>query len=320
MMDGFGHSENRPLDPGKFKDQGVTVNGERRAQVSLKKLKTLWINTGTLCNLTCQNCYIESSPLNDRLSFIKTGEVKSYLDEIRLQGFSTEEIGFTGGEPFMNPDIIPMLGMTLSRDFRVLILTNAMKPMQHQKEALQKLRDKFKDQLIIRVSVDHYTRALHESERGSGSWRSMLEGLKWLSSNNFKFDVAGRTPWGEDEKEMRANYGEVLTAHGIDIDENDPARLVLFPEMDERLDVPEITNQCWSILGIDPDSMMCASSRMIIKRRGAENPAVVACTLLPYDRQFELGTTLCKASNTVPLNHPHCARFCVLGGGACSES
>ena len=33
---------------------------------------------------------------------------------------------------------------------------------------------------------------------------------------------------------------------------------------------------------------------------------------------FELGATLAEARGPVPLNHPHCARFCVLGGGACS--
>ena len=37
---------------------------------------------------------------------------------------------------------------------------------------------------------------------------------------------------------------------------------------------------------------MCASSRMVVKRKGAARPAVVACTLLPYDPQFELGRTL----------------------------
>ena len=39
------------------------------------------------------------------------------------------EIGFTGGEPFMNPDIIDMLGDALERGFQVLLLTNAMQPM-----------------------------------------------------------------------------------------------------------------------------------------------------------------------------------------------
>ena len=64
---------------------------------------------------------------------------------------------------------------------------------------------------------------------------------------------------------------------------------------------------------------MCSSARMVVKRKGAARPAVLACTLLPYDERFELGPTLAGASGAVPLNHPHCAKFCVLGGGACSR-
>ncbi len=56
---------------------------------------------------------------------------------------------------------------------------------------------------------------------------------------------------------------------------------------------------------------------MIVKRKGAEHPAVLACTLLAYDRQFELGATLAQARKSVPLNHAFCAQFCVLGGAAC---
>jgi hypothetical protein len=57
---------------------------------------------------------------------------------------------------------------------------------------------------------------------------------------------------------------------------------------------------------------------MVIKRKGSAQPAVVACTLLPYDPQFELGRTLREAAREVPLNHPHCAQFCIFGGGSCS--
>ena len=63
---------------------------------------------------------------------------------------------------------------------------------------------------------------------------------------------------------------------------------------------------------------MCASSRMVVHRRGEPGPRVAACTLLPYDPQFDLGATLAEASRPVRLNHPHCARFCVLGGASCS--
>ena len=94
---------------------------------------------------------------------------------------------------------------------------------------------------------------------------------------------------------------------------------MLFPEMDVSRDVPEITTACWGILGRAPESVMCASARMVVKRRGSDAPAVVACTLLPYDPAFELGRTLREASGPVSLNHPHCASFCVLGGAACSR-
>jgi len=67
------------LDPRKFRDPLVTATGERRAQVALKSLDTLWFNTGTLCNLTCRHCYIESSPRNDRLVYLSAAEVAEYL-------------------------------------------------------------------------------------------------------------------------------------------------------------------------------------------------------------------------------------------------
>jgi hypothetical protein len=63
---------------------------------------------------------------------------------------------------------------------------------------------------------------------------------------------------------------------------------------------------------------MCASSRMVVKRKGAPRPAIVACTLLAYAPEFELGTSLKEAEQEVALNHPHCAKFCVLGGASCS--
>src|SRR5580693_5755750 len=109
------------LDPAKFQDALVTAKGEQRAHVGLKALQTLWFNTGTLCNLTCRNCYIESSPRNDRLAYLTRDEVRTYLDEIARDRLPTSVIGFTGGEPFMNPDIISMLDDVLSRGFRALV-------------------------------------------------------------------------------------------------------------------------------------------------------------------------------------------------------
>ena len=71
--------EARLLAPEKFQDPAVTAAGEVRATVKLNDLRTLWINTGTLCNLTCRNCYIESSPTNDRLAYLSAAEVAQFF-------------------------------------------------------------------------------------------------------------------------------------------------------------------------------------------------------------------------------------------------
>jgi len=307
------------LDPRKFQDPFLTAKGELRAQVALGSLDTLWFNTGTLCNLTCQHCYIESSPKNDRLVYLTAAEVAEYLDEIEAGGLATSLIGFTGGEPFMNPELAAMLEDVLSRGFRALVLTNAMKPMVKCKPSLLKLRDRFGDGLTIRVSIDHYGPRVHEVERGKRSWRPTIDGLLWLARNGFSPHVASRRLSGEPEAAIRSGFAALFAELGVAIDAADPVALTVFPEMDAAADVPEITEACWGILGKSPESVMCASSRMVVKRKGEAHPVVFACTLLPYDPRFELGRTLAVASKAVPLNHPHCAKFCVLGGGACSR-
>ena len=142
--------------------------------------------------------------------------------------------------------------------------------------------------------------------------------MRWLRDAGIRMAVAGRTIWGEDEAEARAGYDRFYKSEGLDIDAFDPGMTVLFPEMDANVDVPEITTECWNILNRSPDAVMCSSSRMVVKRKGASSPAVLACTLLPYNAEFELGATLADAEKPVRLNHPHCAKFCVLGGASCS--
>ncbi len=307
-------------DTRKFRNPETTATGAARASVRLLSLDTLWINTGTLCNITCANCYIESSPTNDRLSYITANEVAVYLDEIAALNMSTTQISFTGGEPFMNPQFCDMAAVALARGFKVLVLTNAMQPLMRapiMKDMIA-LKDLYPEQMTLRVSLDHFTKSLHEEERGPGTWSIALKGLGWLSSNGFDLAVAGRTCWGESEDLSRKGYARLFAQNDLKIDAFDPASLLLFPEMDANADIPEITVDCWELLGKRPDDMMCASSRMVVKRKGDASPIVLPCTLLPYEGRFDMGATLESARGRVMLNHPHCAKFCVLGGGSCS--
>ena len=314
-IDGFPLKQ---LQPAKFSNPQFTASGEMRATVDFVELRTLWFNTGTLCNLKCKHCYIESSPRNDRLVYLDTNDVCSYLDEIGRLNLPTEEIGFTGGEPFMNPDAINIIRSTLLRGFHVLVLTNAMRPMMKLETPLLELRSQFGKSLSLRVSLDHHTQSLHDSERGDGSWEAALTGLQWLTNNDFSVSVAGRTLWNLNESTIRRDFANLFAEKRLSIDAYNSSELVIFPEMNPNDDVPEITTACWKTLNQNPANLMCANSRMVIKRSGDDKPHVIACTLLPYDTQFSISESLADAHRSITLNHPNCSKFCVLGGGSCS--
>lgn len=302
----------------KFENPSITAKGEQRASVKLTQLDTLWFNTGTQCNLSCVNCYIESSPTNNSLVYITIDDVKPYLDEIKNDNLGTKKISFTGGEPFINPHMIDILELCLGNDHEVLVLTNAFNILKRHQEKLLKLKKRYPNRLKLRISLDHYTQKMHERERGVGTFDKTLLQMKWLYDHDFDISIAGRALLGEETKVALAGYQSLLDHYEIGLSLKDSEKIVVFPEMDKIPDVPEITIDCWDILNKTPDMIMCSSERMVVKRKGEESTKVLACTLLAYDKQFELGENLKESKKNVKLNHPWCAQFCVLGAASCS--
>lgn len=303
----------------KFSHPLITAKGERRAHVPFRKLDTLWLNTGTLCNLSCENCYIESSPKNDRLSYLTLGDTLPYLQEIQKENWPTKLIGLTGGEPFMNPYIHEIITAILDHDFEILILTNATKFIKRHREKIQQYAQNYPQKFHLRVSLDHYSKEIHEKERGEKTFQPTLENIQWFLQNSVRVSIAGRSLTHENPQDVEHGYRNLLQSLGLEqtkiqLGEN----LLLFPEMTPDKEVPEITTSCWGILNKTPDSVMCSNERMVVKRKGESQAKVLACTLLAYDPQFELGTTLKESFKAVSLNHSYCASFCVLGGGSCS--
>ena len=311
---------NAPIDPKKFQDPLLTAKGEKRAAVYFKKLETLWFNSGSQCNIECANCYIQSSPTADHFIYLTPEDMAPYLDEIDEMYEEKIEIAFTGGEPYLNPHMLRLSEMALERGHTLLVLTNAMKPMMRPRvqKGLLDLQTRFPGKMTLRVSLDHFSQSGHDEERGDGSFDIALKGLGWLTEHGFDLHIAGRAMFSESDAAARKGYAALIKAQGWDIDAHDPAQTILFPEMDETVDVPEVSVACWSILDVHPDSMMCSNSRMVVRRKGEDRASVLACTLLWDDVQFETGKTLKESLGPVRLNHPHCAKFCVLGGASCS--
>ena len=246
------------LQPAKFTDPLLTAEGEPRARVELSRLQTLWFNTGTLCNIACRNCYFESSPKNDRLAYITREEVALFLEEISLEGWGTEEIGFTGGEPFINPEIFGE-----SRGLSVTWISGAGAQQCDASHATEQgpahgsepqVRTKSHDPRIARSFHGRATRRRARTRN--------------LQADARRLDLAGpkqvfRARRGPHDVErgrsrQRAGYARLFAEHAIPIDASDHAKLVLFPEMDARADVPEIATHCWKILDKSPVDVMCA--------------------------------------------------------------
>lgn len=301
----------------KFQNMQTTASGEKRASVELIDLKTLWFNTGTLCNLTCENCYIESSPKNDRLAYLTRDDIKPFLDEIKENNYGTKLIGLTGGEPFLNPNIIEILKLILNYGHEVLVLTNANRVLKRHEQSLIQLKESFGEKLKIRVSLDHFTKEVHDQERGQGGFERTTEAMQWLYQNGFNLSIASRSLIEETSSQAIEGHTQLLQELKIDI--NLSEKLVIFPEMQNKKDPPEITVNCWSILNKSPSQQMCATERMVVKRKGDTSPVIMPCTLLAYDENFILGKDLKSANKNVYLNHRFCAEFCVLGGASCSS-
>jgi MoaA/NifB/PqqE/SkfB family radical SAM enzyme len=303
----------------KWQDLYTTAKGEERGKVPFSGLKTLWFNTGTLCNLSCENCYIESSPKNDRLAYLTYEDVNQYVVEIQENNWQLNNIAFTGGEPFLNPHIIEILEKTLELNIPVMVLTNAHKVIKRWEKKLIDLNNRFGDHFRLRVSLDHFTKEVHEKERGTGTFEETLKSFKWLFDNGFNMSIAGRSLVDEDLQVAKDGYQNLLNEYNINLNLTDD-KIVIFPEMKEDEDVPEISVGCWDILNVKPESQMCSTERMIIKRKGQDHPVVLSCTLIAYDEAFEMGQTLTESFKDIHLKHPFCSKFCVLGGASCSST
>ncbi|MDE2580763.1 MAG: radical SAM protein [Rhodospirillales bacterium] len=304
--------------PRRFADPARTVHREPHARVALAGLTTLWFNTGTLCNIACAGCYIESTPRNDRLLYLARAEFDRFIDEAALRHPELREIGFTGGEPFMNPDLPGMIEAALERGYRVLVLTNAMRPMQRHLAWLERLHAAWGTRVSFRVSLDHFTRDGHERVRGAGSFVPALAGLGWLARTGFPLAVAARLPAADAAEALRAGFARLFRDEHLPVDAWDAAQLVLFPELADPALPPEIGETCWQALHAGGREVMCSSARMVVHRKGEATARVTACTLQPYEPGFDLGASLAEAARPVTLNHPHCARFCVFGAATCS--
>ena len=276
-------------------------------------LDELWFHTGTACNLACPFCLEGSKPGDDRLQLLRLRDAVPFIEEALTLG--VKQFSFTGGEPFINKDIIPILAYALQ--YRpCLVLTNGTEPLLRRINQLEPLLN-CEYPLSFRVSLDFPDPVRHDSGRGQGMFASALAGLRKLHEMGFNVSLASQLSSGESGHASAA-FADILSNAGL------PATLpvVEFPEFHPpgtHVSTPRITENCLATYQTDEsrDSFMCAFSKMVAKTGGRMK--VYACTLVDDDPEYILGETLADAMQmAVPLKHHRCYS-CFRYGASCSE-
>lgn len=291
-----------------------TPEGEPRGYIQPQRLEELWFLTGTICNLRCPFCLEGSMPGNNRLQPLTLADVQPFIQEALTLG--VRQFSFTGGEPFVIPEMVPILDYAL--DFKpCLVLTNATEPLHKRLDEVAPLAGK-PYPLQFRVSLDYPDPARHDAGRGHGNFDLALRVMGQLHRLGFKVSIARRSTANEDVAAVNRAYRPFFEKAGLPAD----THIVVFPELHEpgsHPDVPYITEKCMTTYKTaeQRDQFMCSFSKMVVKKDGKMR--VYACTLVDDDEDYDLGGTLAEAMRVrVMLKHHRCYT-CFASGTSCSE-
>src|SRR5687768_1618706 len=164
-------------------------------RVELRTLDTLWFQVGgTVCNLACTHCFVSCSPTNHTHEMMSLDEVRRHLAEAAALG--VREYYFTGGEPFLNPDMEAILAETLEVG-PATVLTNGLLLDPERCARLKDLADRSEYSVDLRVSIDGWDAATNDPIRGAGTFDRILAGVRHLVQAGLNPVVTVTAVWEE---------------------------------------------------------------------------------------------------------------------------
>lgn len=281
--------------------------------IALSHLDHLWFQVaGTLCNLTCHHCFISCSPKNDKFGFLSLEEVCSALEESVALG--VKEYYFTGGEPFLNPDMTGILVETL-RYGPATVLTNGTVFKDAWLERLAAAEAAGPYSLEFRVSIDGFSSESNDPIRGAGTFTRAMRGVQQLVRHGFLPIITAARTWpDEDDRAVVEQFVEMLKRAGYD-----RPRLKVLPALrlgaeTERtrgyFDSERVSEEM--LAGYDRSQLICEHSRVVTDR------GVYVCPLLIDLPEARLGDRLAGSLEAYPLRHGACFT-CYQYGAICSN-
>ncbi|MFQ5695959.1 MAG: radical SAM protein, partial [Terriglobia bacterium] len=245
--------------------------------------------------------------------------------------FGVQKIYFTGGEVFVNQEVLRGRAATNQEFLRSLtyaleiapveILTNARRYIRNHSDALQRLRQRHGDRLRLRITLESPQAEEHEAIRGKSTFAQTLESIAQLQEMGFVPIITAERPFlsEQSEDEIRAAYRALFRGPvEVNLIENvmEMGHQLVQLGKQGRKPKPEvfITTNCFGILDKPPESLMCHFSRCLQKIEGVLR--YYPCPVIYDDARFELGATLEESFRRVYLAHKNCYDYCLKGQGA----
>lgn len=297
-------------------------------------LDDLFIFTSLKCNKTCHHCYVSSSPTNTTLDDLQVEDLEPLWQE--LQDIGTRNIYFSGGEPFLIRDFLPILEQAIQYA-PVTIYTNASEPLEKKLDQLQEINaqhvQKHGRPILLRVSFDHYDPAIHNTYygRGTEAYAQSLRVSKSAAEAGLAIavttqqDIHNNAPDSYVERAFRKIFDqEQISLSDVKVLPDIPAGQ--HADMSTALLESPISEAEFSMLGSPQKNLMCHTGRTLLKLQGQLQ--YFPCTLIVPDtpeaivrlQEYALGTSLNESlQKKQALNHPACRAYCVHGKQSCAN-
>ena len=279
----------------------------------LTAIDDLWFQVaGTRCNLTCNHCFISCSPQNDQFGFLTREQVQTRLKEAAALG--VKEFYFTGGEPFLNPEMTDILIDTLQYG-PATVLTNGTVLKNKWLEQLSDAEQQGAYSLEFRVSIDGFSPETNDPLRGQGTFTRAMQGIVNLVDHGFLPIITAARTWPmEQEENVVGEFVRMLKDAGYS-----RPRLKILPALQigaeaQRTcgyrDSERLTDAMMA--GFDRTQLVCEHSRIVTDR------GVHVCPILIDSDSSLLGQSLATSQQDYALRHGACFT-CYQYGAICSN-
>lgn len=276
-------------------------------------LDSLWVQvTGLSCNLRCTHCFNTSGPSNRRFPFLSREEVGSILDQAEALG--VRDVVFTGGEPFLHPDMAEITGDTLCR-FPATILTNGT---LLNDRVVERLADAGRDSIYsleIRVSLDASSEEENDRIRGKGSFEKALAGVTRLEKAGILPIVTSVTSQDGYTQAEPDSFERLLRTRGIRKPRIKFLPLFRIGREEERSggygEGERISKEMLALLG--PEQFLCSTVRVATSR------GVWVCPILVDEPGGRMGDALGESFRSFPLAYGACST-CFRHGAVCANA